>query len=190
MQKKKRRVLFSILCAAFILLTACSAGGKNAVITCDDYEIKLSKTTVGDLKDAGFTNLYSIVEESTLDSMTCVIFHAMKDDVSYGIMDVGNKKNSQIEFDKGVIFGINLYYDDPDDPLGEVLVNGVNFEGYTREQVKEAMGDAKITLDDDKYDYLNFETGGCEYSFAFKDGSETVTSIHIDDGTEKELVIK
>ena len=188
MQKKKRSVLFSILCAAFLLLTACSAGGKGAVITCDDYEIKLSKTTVGDLKEAGFTNRYSSIEESTLDSRTYDTFYPMKDDVSYGMMYVGNKRASQIEFDKGVIFEISFSYDDPESPLGEVLVNGVNFEGYTREQVKEAMGDAEITLDYDEY--LCFETGGCEYTFTFEDGSETVTDLRIDDGTETEFVIQ
>lgn len=188
MQKKKRSILFSILCAAFLLLTACSAGGKGAVITCDDYEIKLSKTTVADLKEAGFTNLYSLVEESTLDSKTYDCFYAMKEDLSYGTMYVGNKRASQIEFDKGVIFEITFSYDDPESPLGEVLVNGVNFEGYTREQVKEAMGDAEITLDYEEY--LCFETGGCEYTFDFEDGSETLTSLRISDGTDTELVIQ
>ena len=189
MQKKKRSIIMSFLCVAFILLTGCSAGGKNPVVTCDDYEIKLGKTTVADLKEAGFTNLYADIEETTLDSMTYDNFYAMKNDVSYGTMYAGNKRASRIEFDKGVIFELSFSYDDPELPLGEVLVNGVNFEGCTREQVKEAMGDAEITLDDEQYDYLIFEIGKYEYSFAFEDGSETLTGLRINDGTEVELSI-
>lgn len=68
----------------------------------------------------------------------------MKGDESYGDMLAGNKKSSRIEFDKGVIFEIVLTYDDPDYSMGEVLVNGVNFEGYTREKIKEAMGMQKL----------------------------------------------
>ena len=98
-------------------LTACSIGGKQPVLTCDDYEVKLGKATVAELKEG---------------------------DESYGDMLAGNKKSSRIEFDKGVIFEIVLTYDDPDYSMGEVLVNGVNFEGYTREKIKEAMGMQKL----------------------------------------------
>lgn len=187
MQKKKGSILFSFLCIALILLTACSIGGKDVVVTCDGYEVKLGKTTVADLKETGFTNKYADIEETTLDSMTWDSFYAMKDDVSYGTMDAGNKKSSRIEFDKAVIFEISLSYNDPEISVGEVLVNGVNFEGYTREQVKEAMGDATITLDDEQYDYLVFEIGKCKYTFIFEDGSETLTGFRINDGTEVEL---
>ncbi len=189
MQKNKGSILFVFLCAALIWLTACSVGGKNVVVTCDGYEIKLGKTTVADLKAAGFTNKYAGIEEETLDSMTWDSFYAMKDDVSYGTMNVGNKKSSRVEFDKAVIFEISLSYNDPEISMGEVLVNGVNFEGYTREQVKEAMGDATITLDDEQYDYLDFEVGKYEFTFVFEDGSETLTGFWINDGTEIELDI-
>ena len=183
MLKKKRSILLCILCVVSILLTACS-GGKAAVVTCGGYEVNLGKTTVAELKEAGFTNRYSSSEKKKIGSMTWENFYAMKDDVSYGTMYAANKKSSQIEFDDGVIFEIVLSYDDPDYPLGEVLVNGINFEGYTREEIKAAMGDAKITLDYGKY--LDFEIGGCDYTFSFEDGSETLTGIRVNDGTEKE----
>lgn len=184
MQKKKRVTLLSMLCAASILLTACSIGGKKAVVTYDGYELNLGKTTVADMKEAGFTNRYSNIEEKTIDSMTWENFYAMKDDLSYGTMLACNKGSSQIEFDKGKIFEITLTYDDPESPVGEVLINGVNYEGCTREEIKQAMGDAKVTLD--YGEYLSFETGGCEYTFSFEEDSETVTSIRVNDGTEKD----
>ena len=168
-------------------LTACSIGGKQPVLTCDDYEVKLGKATVAELKEAGFTNRYSHIDEEMIDSMSWETFYAMKGDEAYGDMLAGNKKSSRIEFDKGVIFEIVLTYDDPDYSMGEVLVNGVNFEGYTREKIKEAMGDAKITLDSDTY--LVFESGGGEYTFNFDEGSETVKRIRVNDGTEKEYSI-
>lgn len=115
--------------------------------------------------------------------MTWENFYAMKGDVSYGIMFAGNKGSSQINFDKGVIFEFSISYDDPDYPAGEVLVNGINFKGYTREEIKEAMGNAKITLDSDTY--LGFEVDGWNYIFSFKEGSKILTGLRINDGTEK-----
>lgn len=183
MRKKKRNILLSLICVVSILLTACSDGGKKAVVTCDGYEVKLGKTTVGDMKEAGFTNFLS--GEEQLDGRTWSSFFAAKDDVLYGDMSVANKGSYKIEFDKGVIFEVILYNDNLEIPTGEVLVNGVNFEGYTKEEIKEAMGDAEIKQDSE--DYLSFEFGGCNYAFMFEDGSETLTTLIVDDGTEKEL---
>lgn len=182
---KKRSILLMIFtCVVSMQLTACSIGEGKAVVTCDGYEVKLGKATVAELKEAGFNNRYSHIDEKMIDSMSWETFYAMKGDNSYGDMLAGNKKSSQVEFDKGVIFEIILTYDDPDYSMGEVLVNGVNFEGYTREKVKEAMGDAKITLDSDTY--LSFELSGCNYTFSFENGSEILTTIRVNDGTEKE----
>lgn len=187
MQKKKRGILLGLLCMFSMLVTACTIYDGRAVVTCDGYEMKLGKTTVAELKEAGFENRYSRIEEKEIDGMTWENFYAMKDDVSYGTMFAGNKGSSPIDFDNGVIFEFCISYDDPDYPAGEVLVKGINFEGYTREEIKEAMGNAKITLDSDTY--LAFEIDGCEYTFSFDDGSETLTDIRINDGTEKEYVI-
>ena len=79
-------------------------------------------------------------------------------------------------------------YQNPDYATGEILINGVNYEGYTRDQIKEAMNGAEMTLDSETY--LDFEDGKFEYTFHFEDGSETVCSISIDDGTDWELVIR
>ena len=50
------------------------------------------------------------------------------------------------------------------------------------------MNGAEMTLDSETY--LDFEDGKFEYTFHFEDGSETVCSISIDDGTDWELVIR
>lgn len=184
MLKKKRNILLSLLCVVSMLLTACSIGGGKAVVTCDGFEMKLGKSTVADLKEGGFTNRYSNSDWKKIESMSWENFYAMKGDVSYGTMYAGNKGSSLIDFDKGVIFEISISYDDPDYPVGEVLVNGVDFQGYTREEVKEAMGNAKVTLDSDTY--LAFEADGCNYTFTFQDGSETLTDLWVNDGTEKQ----
>lgn len=171
-----------------VLLTACSLGGSNVSITCDGFELNLGKTTVAELKEAGFTNLYSHIDSKKIDSMSWENFYAIKGDLSYGTMLAANKKSTQIEFDKGVIFEISIAYDDPEAPVGAILVNGTDFNGCTREEIKAAMGDTEITLDTDEY--LSYESGRCEYTFSFKDGSETVTGLRINDGTEKEFSMR
>lgn len=177
MLKKKGSILLSILCVILILLTACSAGGKNAVVTCDGFDITLGKTTVAELKKAGFTNDYSFVDGQKIESMASNIFYAMKDDVSYGFMYAVNRNASPIEFEKCVLREVTLSYGDSEFPIGEVLVNGVNFEGCTKEEIKETMGDATIILDDDTY--LVFESGDSYYYFSFDDGSETLTKLWV-----------
>lgn len=68
------------------------------------------------------------------------------------------------------MFRVVIDYDDPDYATGEILINGVNYEGYTRDQIKEAMSGAKMTLDSDTY--LSFEDGKFEYTFRFEEGSK------------------
>lgn len=187
MKKKKRVILLSVLCMLSILLTACSVNGGKTVVTCDGYEVQLGKTTVAELKEAGFTNRYSHSDPKRIYGASWENFYAMKDDVSYGTMFAGNKGSSMIEFDEGVIFEMSFSYNDPEYPVGEILVKGTNFEGYTKEKVKEVMDNAKITLDSDTY--LIFEADGCKYTFSFADGSETVTDIRVNDGTEIEYVV-
>ncbi|MDE6983221.1 MAG: hypothetical protein K2O99_01595 [Lachnospiraceae bacterium] len=184
MQTRKAGILLGMLCGASILMTACSIGGKKAVVTCDGYEVTLGKTTAGEIKEAGFTNFYANVEKETIDSMSWENFYAMKGDLSYGTMLAGNKGSSSIAFDKGKVFEISIDYDNPELSVGEILINGVDYQGCTRDEIKAGMGDAKVSLDVDQY--LEFEIGSCEYTFSFEEGSETVTKIRVNDGTEKE----
>lgn len=175
--RKKKSILLCMLCAVSVLLTACSAGGKDGVVTCDGYDLKLGKTTVAELENAGFSNDYSSLFEETnkIESMSSDTYYAKKDDLFYGLMFAVNKTASPIEIEKCVIREVTLYYDNPDYPLGEVLVNGVDFEGYTREEIKEAMGDREITMDTDTY--LGFVSGDYNYVFTFADDSETLVEL-------------
>mgnify|MGYP001027645561 CR=1 FL=1 len=184
--KKKKFLLAGIL--LILVWTLCGCGGKAPSLTYDgSFELRLGKTKAGEVLDAGFTNLYSNINDKQIGSMSWENLYAMKGNVTYGTMYAGNKSSSEKGFRDGVIFRVIIEYDDPDYETGEILINGVNFEGYTREQVREAMSDFEITLD--YGEYLVFESGKYEYSFAFSDGSETVTRISINDGTEAELTI-
>ncbi len=183
----KKRFLVCILCMTFIFLTACSLQGKAPEIVMDGQQVQLGKTTVGELRDAGFTNRMSYIDSKMIGSMSWENFYAEKDGYSYGTMYAANKKSKEVAFDKGVIIKIFVKYDDPEQETGEVLINGTNFEGYTRDQVKEAMKDLEMTLD--YGDYVTFEAGKYTYSFNFADGSETVTQIVLDEGTETEFIV-
>ena len=108
--------------------------------------------------------------------------------MTYGTMYAANRSSKKVDFEEGEVFRVVIDYRDPDYDTGEILVNGVNYNGYTRDQIKEAMSGAKMTLDVDTY--LDFEDGKFEYTFQFDDDSETVSSISIDDGTDWELVIR
>ena len=109
-------------------------------------------------------------------------------DVTCGTMYAGNKSSQKVKFEQGKVFRVVIDYRDPDYVTGEILINGVNYAGYTREQIKEAMNGAEMTLDSETY--LCFEDGNFAYTLQFDEGSETVSSISIDDGTDWKLVIK
>ena len=179
--------LAGILC--LLVLGLCGCGSKAPVITYDgSLELRLGKTTAGDVLDAGFTNLYSHINDRQIAGMSWENLYAMKDGSSYGTMYAGNKSSREKAFREGVIFRVIIEYDGQDYPVGEILVNGVNFNGYTREQVKEAMQEYELTLDTEKY--INFQAGKYEYTFTFLEGSDVVSRISIDDGTETELTIR
>lgn len=182
----------SKLCLGFLLagivLTSCS-GGKKVVLTYDGTcELELGKTRMADIMEAGFTNQYTHVEKAQIDSRSWEDFYAMKDDMTYGTMYAANRSSKKVDFEEGEVFRVVIDYRDPDYDTGEILINGVNYNGYTRDQIKEAMSGAKMTLDHETY--LDFEDGKFEYTFQFDEDSETVSSISIDDGTDWELVIR
>ena len=185
--RKKKFLLAAILC--LLLFGLCGCGGKVPVITYDgSFELRLGKTKAGDVLDAGFTNLYSHINDRQIGSMSWENLYAMKGDTSYGTMYAGNKSSREKAFRDGVIFRVIIQYDNPDYLVGEVLVNGTNFYGYTRDQVKEAMAGYEQTLD--YGEYLDFESGKYKYTFSFSDGSDVVTRISINDGTDTELTIR
>ena len=181
-------ILTAICMSGMLLLTGCSFG-KKVVLTYDgSFELELGKTKVGAALDAGFTDELAYDAKSTIGSSSWENFYAMKGDLTYGTMYAANKSSSEVDFEEGKVFRVVIDYRDPDYATGEILINGVNYEGYTRDQIKEAMSDAKMTLDGDTY--LSYDYGKFEYTFAFDEDSEAVSSISIDDGTDWELVIR
>lgn len=184
--RMKKCFLAGVLC--LLILGLCGCGSKAPVITYDgSFELRLGKTKAGEVLDAGFTNLYSHINDRKIGSMSWENLYAMKDGTGYGTMYAGNKSSREKEFREGVIFRVIIEYDEQDYPVGEILVNGINFYGYTREQVKDAMEGYEQTLDSEKY--MSFQSGKYEYTFSFLDGSNVVSRINIDDGTETELII-
>lgn len=184
--RMKKWLLAGVLC--LFIWGLCGCGSKAPVITYDgSFELRLGKTTAGEVLDAGFTNLYPHINDRKIDSMSWQNLYAMKGETSYGTMYAGNKTSREKDFREGVIFRVIIEYDEPDYSVGEILVNGVNFYGYTREQVKDAMKDYEQTLDTERY--MDFESGKYKYTFSFSDGSDVVSRISINNGTETELVI-
>ena len=184
----RKNVCLSFLAAAMLLLSGCSLGKKTVLTYDGTFELELGKTKVGAAMEAGFTDELSHSGKSKIGSSSWENFYAMKDGATYGTMYAANKGSKEIDFEEGKVFRVVIDYRDPDYDTGEILINGVNYEGYTREQIKEAMSGAKMTLDVDTY--LDFEDGKFEYTFQFDEDSEAVSSISIDDGTDWELVIK
>lgn len=184
----RKKLCLGFLLTGMLLLTSCSLGKKTVLTYGGTFELELGKTKVAEVMEAGFTDRYSYDKKAQIDSSSWQNFYAMKNDVTYGTMYAGNKSAQKVKFEEGKVFRVVIDYQDPDYVTGEILINGVNYAGYTREQIKEAMRGAEMTLDSETY--LCFEDGKFEYTFRFEDGSETVSSISIDDGTDWELVIK
>ena len=183
----KEKLSVGILLTGMLFLTSCSIGKKTILTYDGTLELELGKTKIAQVAEAGFTDKYSYDAKAQIDSSSRENFYAMKGDVTYGTMYAANRSSRNVSFEEGEVFRVVIDYDDPDYATGEILINGVNYEGYTRDQIKEAMSGAKMTLDSDTY--LSFEDGKFEYTFRFEEGSETVSGISIDDGTDWELVI-
>ena len=184
----KEKISVGFLLTGMLFLTSCSIGKKTTLTYDGTLELELGKTKIATVVEAGFTDKYSYDGKSQIDSSSWENFYAMKGDVTYGTMYAANRSSRKVDFEQGEVFRVVIDYDDPDYVTGEILINGVNYEGYTRDQIKEAMTGAKMTLDSDTY--LSFEDGKFDYTFRFEEGSETVSGISIDDGTDWELVIR
>ena len=184
----RKKLSLGFLLAGMFLLGGCSIGKKTVLTYDGTFELELGKTKVADVMEAGFTDRYSYSKKSQIDSSSWENFYAMKGDVTYGTMYIGNMSSGKVDFEEGKVFRVVIDYRDPDYVIGEILINNVNYYGYTRDQIKEAMSGAEMTLDHETY--LCFEDGKFEYTFRFDQGSETVSTISIDDGTDWKLIIK
>lgn len=186
--RNAKKLYLGFLLAGMLLLTGCPIG-KKVVLTYDGtLELELGKTKIAKVMEAGFTDLYSYSKKSQINSNSWENFYAMKGDVTYGTMYAGNLSSGKVDFEEGKVFRVVIDYQDPNYVTGEILINGVNYYGYNRAQIKEAMSGAEMTLDHETY--LCFEDGKFEYTFQFEEGSEAVSTISIDDGTDWTLVIK
>ena len=183
--KTRKLGVVIVLCVFFVMVSACSLG-KTPVLTYDgSFQLKVGRTTVGDALKAGFTgndSLPNSVVGGKVESL-----YAYKDGIYYGAMRVANKTASPIKFENGVVYEVVIVYNDPSITVGEILINGVNYENYTREQVKEAMGTDNRPQEGEGG--LVYEIGKYKYTFRFDDDSETVTSILINDGTKVKVVL-
>lgn len=184
----RKNICLGFLLAGMLLLTGCSVGKKTVLTLDGSFELELGKTKIAEVTEAGFTDRYSYDGKAQIDASSWENFYAMKGDVSYGTMYAGNKSSQKVDFEQGKVFRVVIDYQDPEYAAGDILINGVNYDGYTRDQIKEAMSGAEMTLDSETY--LSFEDGKFEYTFRFEEGSETVSGVSIDDGTDWELVIK
>ncbi|MCI9337814.1 MAG: hypothetical protein HFH93_09780 [Lachnospiraceae bacterium] len=182
-----KKLCLGLIVAGMLLLTGCSFGKKTVLTYDGTFELELGKTKIAQVMQAGFTDKYSYDGKAQIDGSSWENFYAMKGEVTYGTMYAGNKSSQKVDFENGKVFRVVIDYRDPDYATGEILINGVNYSGYTRDQIKEAMGGAKMTLDSESY--LSYEDGKFEYTFRFEEDSEAVSSISIDDGTDWELVI-
>lgn len=188
--KKQKWIITAALLSLTLLLAAYSEGrNKPSVITLDgSYELLLGKTSIKEVMDAGFTDRSPYSAKNTIPSMSWKNFYSRKNELSYGTMMAGNKSQKEIPLEEGVIFELSLDYNNADVDVGEVKIDGVEYKGYTREQIKEAMGDRQPYLDSEEF--LSYKSKNCSYTFIFSDGSEILTGMWVDDGTEKEYIIK
>lgn len=197
--RRKKYIWVGIFC--LLIFGLCGCGSKAPMITYDgSFELRLGRTKAGDVLDAGFADLDYEADDKQIEDMSWESLYVMKDGYSYGMMYVGNKSLREKAFRDGVVFSVIIQYDNPKYPAGEILINGIDFYGYTKEQVKEAMQEYELTLDgveklvfeSEKYEYgfsffAGSDKGKYEYTFSFLDGSNVVSSISINDGTITEL---
>lgn len=185
-----RKLMATAFLSFFVLAaTACSNMNTPAPVLGLDgqMEVTIGKTTIGEITEAGFSNRY-LTKNKMIPKQSWETLYAVKDDLNYGAFSGGNKKSKEIVFEEGVIFKVTMDYDDSDHPSGLVLVDGVDYNGYTRDQIKETLKDKTPTLDSDNY--LVYKNGKFDYTFRFADGSEIITGISIDDGTETKIEFK
>lgn len=178
----KGKVSIGFLLIGMLFLTSCSIG-KKAVLTYDGvFELEVGKTKLAEVLGAGFEDRYPHVAKPQLDGRSWDYFYVVKDNLTYGDFYVANRSSGKVDFQEGVVFRVKIDYDDSEYAAGEILINGVDYEGYTRDQIKEAMSWARLDLDADSF--LSYVDGRFEYTFWFEEGSEIVSSVSIDDGTD------
>ncbi|MBA9084326.1 hypothetical protein FHR92_000780 [Fontibacillus solani] len=144
---------WSGMIVALVLVVVAGCGGSAAPPTAafGDTVITVGSSTPGELLDAGFTpKEYSIkLDEKTMSSKTFDSkgIEMKKGGKGYARISMMNDSNSNKAYKDCKIYSV--YYNPQFQTLvyEDVLINGINFRGYTRDQVKDAMKDKKIHIE-------------------------------------------
>ncbi|MND91667.1 hypothetical protein D3C76_164600 [compost metagenome] len=141
----KRFWLGMIVVLTLVVAAGCSGSSAPPTAAFGDTVITIGSSTPNELLDAGFVPKKSSIklDEKTMFSKSFDNEGILmkKDSKDYASISMMNDSNSDKAYKDCKIYSI--YYNPQFQTLvyEDVLINGINFRGYTREQVKDAMKD-------------------------------------------------
>lgn len=174
----------ALLCAG--LLAGCTAGAKtgNRLIL-DGYKFNISQATVTDLTDAGLAIGEDIDPETAIPAGTMMAQPILleKDGVPAASMVIANPGKMEIPLSRCRVYKLTGFYTiDGTQGASEVIYEGVNFTGYTKEKVEKTLGrpeNADKTTD--LSTLKQFDYSGPNYGAVISfDGEGVVSQVELD----------
>lgn len=131
-----------LLCAG--LLSGCTSGAKtgNRLIL-DGYKFNISQATVKELTDTGLTISGDIDPETAIPAGTMMAQPILleKDGVPAASMVIANPGKADMPLSRCRVYKLTGFYTiDGTQGASEVIYEGVNFAGYTKEKVEKTLG--------------------------------------------------
>lgn len=205
----------SLVCVALVLvfmLSGCSNNnfgktgeGSSPEVDYDGTKVVLGETKLSSLYDDGFENstIFSSGYKTTMQSKTIAndSLYLSKNNKEYGLISLlcneGDDGVSMYPIEDCIIHRITLYLNDyikdPEDSgdidikYGNVLIDGVNYKGYTSEQIKKSMKGKNLV--EESEEILSYQDGDYHTTFYIgEDGKVETIELRMD--VEAEIVIK
>ncbi|RCX19661.1 hypothetical protein DFP94_104113 [Fontibacillus phaseoli] len=184
---KKKWCIPSIM-LLILALTGCGKLATEAtevpVITFDGTEITLGKSKLSELNGAGFTQVDSEYgfKGDSLEGMTFspdLYYFTKGEEQQYAGLALLNEAREQKPIEECSIYRVSYDMNLPNTSIvyPDILINNVNYRGYSLDQVKETMEGKKIRSEDKRF--IMYDDGEYKYTFDFGDDG-TVVSINLE----------
>ncbi|MFB8376244.1 hypothetical protein [Paenibacillus taichungensis] len=188
MDLKRKKLTVGVIMMLFIfVLTGCDqlvlkTSVQPPVITFDGTEVILGETKLKTLIDGGFTRVINSTTDhlvgSSLPGMAFnhhLLYVTKGEEPKYAGLSLLNEDKNEQPLEDCVIYSINywMYLRGTSIVYPDILINQVNYRGYTMDQVKVAMEGKEIVSDDSGF--LMLIDGDYRYTFKFDDSGEVVT---------------
>ncbi len=185
----KKRIRLGYLLLIILTMICCSGCGEKTappILTIQDINITIGSSHLSDLTSNGFMPTFTgnqmVIGDLSGKSRLADTISFKKDNNTYARVHIYNPDKNSKSYEQSVICQLEFCMHSEEESYwadDNCLVNGINFNGMTSEQVKDAMKEYTVAAGANT-DSLCYEDGAYKYYISFNEGTGFVEKVIVE----------